>query len=208
MMRFRIAALLWVLVPSAAWAEPFTHYVLALSWNPSWCAIEGDGRDAPQCAARRSLGFTLHGLWPQGEDDWPSYCRTTARDPSRRMSAAMADIMGSSGLAWHQWKKHGRCSGLDGGAYYALSRRAYESIERPAVLRALERTVRVDPDVIEEAFLEANPALGPDGVAVTCKDGHVLEVRVCLNRDLTPRSCTAQTARGCRAKSATFPPMR
>ena len=37
----------------------------------------------------------------------------------------MADIMGSGGSAWHQWKKHGRCSGLSPDDFFALSREAY-----------------------------------------------------------------------------------
>ena len=41
---------------------------------------------------------------------------TAERDPSRRESQQMADIMGSGGLAWHQWQKHGRCSGLSAAA--------------------------------------------------------------------------------------------
>ena len=83
--------------------------------------------DAPggQCDPDRDLGFTLHGLWPQRDSGgWPEYCETEARDPTRRETAAMADIMGSGGLAWYQWKKHGRCSGLPARGYYALARAA------------------------------------------------------------------------------------
>ena len=43
----------------------------------------------------------------------------------------LADIMGTSGLAWHQWNKHGRCSGLSSDDYFALSRDAYGRVARP-----------------------------------------------------------------------------
>jgi len=105
-------------------AGDFDYYVMALSWSPNWCARQGDDRRDPQCNDGLGLTFTLHGLWPQFETGWPSYCRTTARDPSRNESEAMADIMGGSGLAWYQWKKHGRCAGLAAKDYYALMRRA------------------------------------------------------------------------------------
>ena len=189
-------------------AGDFTHYVLALSWNASWCTIEGDARGAAQCDPKHDLGFTLHGLWPQGERDWPEYCRTSHRDPSRRMSAEMADIMGSPGLAWHQWKKHGRCADLPAADYYALSREAYELIQRPALLRRVDKRVKLPPKVIEDAFLEANPKLKPHQLAVTCRDGLVQEVRVCLSKGLVPRSCAPKTERGCRARSVTLLPMR
>ena len=189
-------------------SDDFTHYVLALSWNASWCQIEGDARGADQCNPRHDHGFTLHGLWPQGERGWPEYCKTTQRDPTRAMSREMADIMGSPGLAWHQWKKHGRCSELSARDYYALSREAYGMIDRPAVLRKLDRQVRISPDVIEKAFLEANPDLKANQIAVTCKDGFVQEVRICLSKALVPRACSARTERGCRAMSVLLPPMR
>jgi ribonuclease T2 len=68
---------------------------------------------------------------------------------------------GIVGLAWHQWRKHGVCSGLSSEDYYALSRLAYERVVRPDLLRRLDREVRLPARVIEEAFLEANPALSP-----------------------------------------------
>ena len=88
-------------------AGAFDYYVLALSWSPNWCALEGDRREAEQCDTRHAYGWTLHGLWPQYHRGYPSFCRTRERQPSRTMTAEMVDIMGSSGLAWHQWRKHG-----------------------------------------------------------------------------------------------------
>lgn len=200
------------LASAADKAGDFTHYVLALSWNSAWCAAEGDARDngrgAPQCHPRHAHGWLLHGLWPQRERGWPEFCRTAERDPSHRMSRDMADIMGSSGLAWHQWKKHGRCSALSARDYYALSREAYEAITRPDILRRVSAPITLDPDIVEQAFLEVNPDLKPSGMAVTCRAGQIREVRICLSKALVPRACTPQVARGCSAESATFLPMR
>ena len=120
----------------------------------------------------------------------------------------MADIMGSGGLAWHQWKKHGRCAGLDPDDYFRLSRDAYGAITRPQIFKELARTVELPPRVVEDAFLEANPGLGPDGVTVTCRAGLVQEVRICLSRDLTPRDCTRDVARDCGSRSIAMPPIR
>jgi len=207
-----LATTLLIASASAAWsadrAGDFTHYVLALSWNASWCEIEGDARNAGQCDPRHNIGFTLHGLWPQQDRGWPEYCRTSHGDPSRRQSRAMSDIMGSPGLAWHQWKKHGRCSGLPAQEFYDLSREAFDLINKPEVLRRLEKSVRLSPDIVEQAFMEANPSLKADQLAVTCRDGFVQEVRVCLSKALVPRACTPQTERGCRAQTVTLPPIR
>lgn len=201
---------LLVLILSAlpARAAEFTHYVLALSWNASWCALEGDARSADQCDPRHDIGFTLHGLWPQGDRDWPSFCRTVERDPPRSMTAAMADIMGSPGLAWYQWKKHGRCSGLSAREYFKLSRDAFAMIKRPPILRKIDKRMKMPPGVLEKAFLEANPNLKANQIAVTCKDGYAQEIRICLTKGLVPRACNARTERGCRADRVLFPPMR
>lgn len=188
-------------------AGDFDYYVLALSWTPNWCALEGDDRDAPECDAGTGRGFSLHGLWPQYENGWPSYCRTRERDPSRSDTAAMADIMGSSGLAWHQWKKHGRCSGLSSDDYYAAAREAYENVNRPDVLRRITEQMSLPPNVIEAAFIEANPEMTADGITVTCKSSMIQEVRICLTKDLEPRECGADTIRDC-SYNATLDPIR
>ena len=43
-------------------AGEFDYYVLALSWSPNWCAIEGDAKRSEQCDERYDYGWTLHGL--------------------------------------------------------------------------------------------------------------------------------------------------
>lgn len=182
-------------------AGDFDYYVMALSWTPSWCDYEGDERGSPQCDAGRGFGFTLHGLWPQNEVGYPSYCRTVSRDPSRGQTGAMADIMGTGGLAWYQWKKHGRCSGLSSVEYFALAREAYGAVVRPEILRNLPREMLLPASVVESAFLEENFGLVADGVTVTCKAGRIQEVRICLTKDLEPRECGADVVRDCRGSA-------
>ncbi|PRX37398.1 ribonuclease T2 [Meinhardsimonia xiamenensis] len=205
---------LWIILAAALPARAdgeragdFDYYVLALSWSPTWCALEGDARGSPQCKENADFGWVLHGLWPQYEEGWPAWCRTSARNPSRGETAGMADIMGSPGSAWHQWKKHGRCTGLDPADYFALARHAWERIGKPEVFRRLDRPVKLPAAVVEEAFLKANPALSPDMVTVTCKAGRIHEVRICLTRELEPRACSADVARDCPLQDALLEPI-
>lgn len=214
-MRLLIA---WILLFAACFApvrapadgEPagdFAYFVLALSWSPNWCAGTGRARGADQCRPGNGYGWVLHGLWPQYDRGWPSYCRNPQAPPSRAMTAGMTDIMGSPGLAWHQWKKHGTCSGLDAGAYFALSRRAYAGIVRPPAFRGLSSPVRLPASVVEEAFVKANPGITPEMITVTCRNGAIEEVRLCLTRDLDPRPCGADTRRDCRLTRAFLAPV-
>lgn len=186
----------------------FDYYVLALSWSPNWCATDGDQRNADQCHPRHDYGWILHGLWPQYHRGWPSYCRSNEPAPSRRMTAEMVDIMGSSGLAWHQWKKHGTCSGLSAESYFNLSRHAYGLVKRPLIFRKLTQPVSLPVQVVEEAFLKANPEMEKDMVTVTCKDNFIQEVRICLTRDLIPTPCGRDAIRDCRSGNARFDPVR
>ncbi len=189
-------------------AGDFDYYVLSLSWSPTWCAIEGDARGADQCDARHDYGWILHGLWPQYEQGYPSYCNTSARPPSRGETGAMVDVMASGGLAWHQWKKHGRCSGLTSQEYFAAARAAYNAVVRPPVLRKLDHTVKLPASVIEDAFLQSNPDWSADMVTITCKKGRIQEARVCLTKDLEPRECGADVVRDCAMRDALFDPIR
>ncbi|UWR87998.1 ribonuclease T2 [Phaeobacter inhibens] len=189
-------------------AGEFDYYVLSLSWSPNWCVLEGDAKQSEQCDARHDHGWTLHGLWPQFHRGWPSYCRTAEAPPSRAMSREMTDIMGSAGLAWHQWKKHGTCSGLSAQAYFALSRQAYAQIKRPVAFRKLQQSVTLPASLVEQAFLQDNPDLAPNTLTITCRDGHIQEARVCLSRDLKPVPCGRDVIRDCTQKNAVFEPIR
>jgi len=199
--------LLWIMTAGLAYAEgdkagEFDYYVLSLSWSPNWCALEGERRGSPQCD--EDHGWIMHGLWPQFHRGYPSFCRTTYRAPSRGMTKDMADIMGTSGLAWHQWKKHGVCTGLSPRDYYALSREAYGTVVRPPVFRKLDRDIKIAASVIEDAFVKANPELEPDMITITCKSGHIQEARICMSKDLSPVPCGRDVIKDCRMDNAIF----
>ena len=186
----------------------FDYYVLALSWSPNWCAIEGDSKGSNQCDARHDYGWILHGLWPQYHHGFPEYCRSNYRAPSRGQTNAMADIMGTGGLAWHQWRKHGACSGLSSEDYYALSRKAYASVTRPPIFRKLDKPIKQPASVVEAAWLKNNPQLEADGLTITCKQGYIQEARICFSRDLKPVPCGQDVVRDCTMKDAMFDPVR
>lgn len=205
-MRWLIVLMFMSTVAQAQSDRPgvFDYYVLSLSWSPNWCALEGKARQSPQCDTDADFGWVLHGLWPQYHRGWPANCQSSERPPSRAMTRDMADIMGTSGLAWHQWNKHGSCSGLSPANYYALSRQAFGRITRPEVFRRLTKDVRLPARVVEEAFLKENPGLEPDMLTVTCRDGHIQEVRICLSKTLDPVPCGRDVVRDCTLDDAMF----
>lgn len=205
-----IAALCWAGTARAEGerAGDFDYYVMSLSWSAAWCALEGDARDDPQCDNGRGLTFVLHGLWPQYESGWPSYCRTGENDPTRAETAGMADIMGGAGAAFYQWKKHGRCSGLSSQAFFRTARDAFDRVALPDVFENVARPLTLPATVVEDAFLEANPGLARDQITITCKDGLIQEARICLTPDLDFRRCGDDVIRDCQLKDAVLEPVR
>ena len=184
----------------------FDYYVLALSWSPSFCEDSGD-RKSNQCNGSRSYGFVAHGLWPQYETGWPDFCDVRARVPDRTVDM-MLPIMPAKGLIFHQWKKHGTCSGLDPREYFQVTKDAYDSVVIPKELRRLDRTLTIDPRVIEDAFIEVNPEIDPDEIVINCSKNRLREIKVCFDKTLTPRACGRDVNRECRSDAIRMPPVR
>lgn len=184
------------------------YLVLAISWTPSWCALEGAARGAARCADGAGAGWMVHGLWPQFEaGDWPEFCDSPHPAPARRLLREMRDIMGSDGLAGHQWRKHGSCSGQSPGAYFAQTRAAFEALQFPPTLTPDDAMLHTRPDALLEAFRAANPGLQADMAVLTCRAGLAQEIRICLTQALAPRPCDARLrARACGAREVRLPP--
>ena len=201
-----LAGLWAVLRPDRAGA--FDHYLLALTWTPTWCAATGDGRGDPRCAAGSGAGWLLHGLWPQHVTGWPEFCDTRHPDPSRALTEAQLDIMGSAGLALHQWRKHGSCSGLSPQDYFDTARAAFAAFP---VHRAIAPTeaARLPLADLTDTLRTEWPQVPADGLVVICRGQQVHEVRICLTRDLAPRACNADVlARACSRADVALPALR
>ena len=184
-------------------AGSFDFYVLALSWSPGFCESQGERRGSAQCDAGRKLGFVVHGLWPQYERGYPSDC--DSRNAPRYVIEEAADLYPDQGLARHQWRKHGTCSGLDPAAYFRAVRRAREKVVIPEPLERPVQEGQTTGQNIERAFAAVNPGLRPDMMAVTCRQGALQEVRICMDRDLRDfRPCPDVD----RATSCRFGPIR
>jgi ribonuclease T2 len=196
-------------------AGNFDLYLLALSWSPGFCASGGEDRAGDQCAPGSGLGFVVHGLWPQYERGYPTYCGPQGRSPQRRDLDAVAGVMPSVGLARYQWRKHGSCSGLAPSGYFRAVAAAYAKVRIPPAYQGAGPQGPAEPLAIERAFALANPGLRPDMITVGCgrsDSGPAIlqEVRICLTRDLREfRRCPDEVERAtCRARSIDVPEVR
>jgi ribonuclease T2 len=192
----------------------FSYYVLALSWSPTYCAGVGDGRRDPQCDGRRPYAFVLHGLWPQHERGWPQDCRTADRGWVPAPAAErMLDIMPSKRLVFHEYRKHGTCSGLGVDGYFDLARKLHDKVKIPRRFVGLtDDRFTIAPGELLREFLAANPDLKPDMIAVECggAGNRLKEVRVCFDKGGSFRSCGRNEDQGklCAADRMYVPPVR
>nr|WP_255607600.1 ribonuclease T2 [Ancylobacter sp. Lp-2] len=206
------ASLLLAAAPASAQqaATPgrFDHYVLSLSWSPTYCESAGNKADPAQCRTGRPFAFVVHGLWPQNASGWPEDCQKPAPFVPEPVVRSMLDLMPSRRLVIHEWRKHGTCSGLDATAYFDTVRKARAAVTIPTAYRQLDNYTMVSPNEVEAAFLAANPGLDAGMIAVTCDSRRLREVRVCLDKSLGFTSCAEVDKRACRTPRVVMPPMR
>ncbi len=185
----------------------FDFYVLALSWSPAFCQTAGASRAEAQCEPGGRLGFVVHGLWPQNTHGFPSDCDGNAPPPSRTALEAARSIYPDLGLARHEWRKHGTCTGLNPTAYFADVSRARTAITIPDPFRGPDDTRSWAPMDIARAFASANPRLRPDSMAVTCRGNMLEEVRICFSKDLRGFVPCPEVARASCRRPVEVPPV-
>lgn len=179
----------------------FDFYVLALSWSPTYCELEGRNADPAQCNASKPFRFIVHGLWPQFEKGYPQDCGGAM--PSREAIRSVTDLTPSPGLLRYEWEKHGSCSGLEPRDYYAVMRAAREKVAIPAQFNS-PSAFALAPQEVEAAFARANPGLSQAAMATICEDGRLTEMRICFTKSLNFRNCPEVDRRACRARSVTI----
>jgi ribonuclease T2 len=194
--------------PATLSSVPFDFYVLALSWAPSFCAEAETSRGGAECAPGAKLGFVVHGLWPQNEHGYPHCDQGGARLPRYLLSEA-GSIYPSVGLAIHEWRAHGACTGLSPSAYLANVRRARAAVQVPPQFTSPGPAQSLAPALAARAFLDANPRLRPAMFAITCRRGDIEEARLCMTTDLRNfRSCPEVARSQCRAGTMRVPAPR
>ena len=197
-------------------AGKFDYYVMSLSWSPSFCAGQSAGSNDPQCNGRsgRPYAFVLHGVWPQFEKGWPQDCQTADRGfVPRPVATRMLDIMPSERLIFHEYRKHGTCSGLGVDGFFDLSRSLYNKVKIPQRYQTISdpRTFVATPELIAD-FVAANPGMKPDGIAVDCggPGPRLREIRICFDKAGNFRSCgrNENQSRMCSSPRIYVPPVR
>ncbi len=188
---------------------PFDYYVMTLSWSPGFCDLGGEDKSPRQRAVGSGDGFVVHGLWPNNRTSAnPENCDPN-EDASSADLAAAQGLYPSEGLARHEYRKHGTCTGLDARDYFDVVRTVRDELNIPPMLQGPHDLQRVSPETIEQAFIAANANLTPNSMAVTCARGELVDVRICLSKDLKAFAvCRKVAGHTCQRSSIAVAPVR
>ena len=157
-----LVSLILLLVAASARAED--SYILALTWQPGFCA-ERAGALECKIAAKDKPRLVLHGLWPDWDmngdsrrDASDDFCVSGENNrkviirldsgswlmlPPVGLSAVSGAVLAEAmpgtivGLDRHEWWKHGSCSGLKPEEYFATSIALQSAVERGFLARLL-----------------------------------------------------------------------
>jgi ribonuclease T2 len=198
---------------AAAQGENIDHYVLALSWSPTFCASPEAEDASLQCGRNRRFAFVVHGLWPQGNSARPpQFCESHENWVPQAQIDEMLPIMPSKALIIHEWKKHGTCSGLGMSGYFDFTETLFGNVKIPARYLTPLEPVTTTPDVLISDFVKTNRGLSPEMMTVVCKPrsgrARLRELRICFSPDGQFTQCRHGRQSDCAARELVLPPVR
>jgi ribonuclease T2 len=207
---FLLAAL--ALAPSAGLAQQpsdFDFYVFALSWSPGFCDTGGAAKSPEQCASGAGQGFVVHGLWPDRSfARGPENCQYGVSIPGGALRLTEG-VYPDEGLARYEYLKHGTCTGLGPEGYFSAVKALRDGIVVPDALKAPRQRLTLAPNDLTQAFIAANANLQAGDMAITCRDGELVDVRVCVSKDLRAfADCPKVSGHTCHASSIAVAPIR
>lgn len=181
--------------------KSFDFYLMAYTLHPAFCE-DGNARK-PDCQrltaadnSRRPL--VVHGLWPENRRPgaYPRDCPGPKLTLSRALRAELDQWMPgtASGLHTHEWRKHGKCSGLDAAQYFRVSidlARGLNDTIGSTILASTER--QITGEQLRAAANARQPSLGDTLTfhrrnvrsADPAKRGrpYLIEIRQCIDND-------------------------
>ena len=89
-----------------------------------------------QCGSNRTLGWVVHGLWPQNANalsvtDHPRFCKGDLPALPKDLLARYLAISPGEQLLQGEWEKHGSCAFDSAQQYFAKEQELFSSLKLP-----------------------------------------------------------------------------
>src|SRR6185437_9536985 len=166
---------------------------LALSLALAGPSLDALAETAPPVATAQFDYYVMTLSWA------PGFCDLGGQD----------SVYPNDRLAAYEYRKHGTCTGLSAHDYFATVREVKARLNIPPMFKAPAHPLRLAPEEVERAFIEANPNLRADNMAVTCSNGELMDVRFCIAKDLSSYALCRKVARHtCQRGSIVIAPVR
>jgi ribonuclease T2 len=81
-------------------------------------------------------------------------------------------------------------------------------VKTPPDFAQVDQPISVTPGQVAGAFLKANPQLERGAINVSCDGRRLTEVRICMTKELTFRSCPEMARYSCRRDKVVMPAVR
>ena len=185
-------------------ALTFDSYLLALSWQPGFCKVNGRGKEECDALKQGNSGptmteFSLHGLWPNKTACGTkyNYCKGQSYDTDIQLAPAikakLKELMPStqynSKLENHEWDKHGTCQGGTPDQYFGLATSLVTQINTSYFV-----TNFIQPNIGKEVSIQQvntafEQAFGNDSskyIALKCTSNQLVELDINLPKDIAP----------------------
>jgi ribonuclease T2 len=203
------------LLGSSAPASPVNpisqDYLLALSWQPSFCETRPNKSECESQTAQRfdATNLALHGLWPQPRQN--IYCNVSrdlerldkenrwselppielSEETSNELAIKMPGF--ASGLHLHEWYKHGTCYNSSPEEYYQESIALLDQVNNSSVRDLFAENIGnfLSSTEIRDQFDESFNEGAGSKVQVQCKrdideeqDNMVVELQINLKGNI------------------------
>jgi ribonuclease T2 len=186
-------------------------YLLALSWQPSFCETRPNKSECESQTKERfdATNLALHGLWPQPKDN--NYCNVSreierldredrwselppielSEETSNELAIKMPGF--ASGLHLHEWYKHGTCYNGSPEEYYQESIALLDQVNNSSVRDLFAENIGnfLSSTEIRDQFDEAFNEGAGSKVQVQCKrdideeeDNMVVELQINLKGNI------------------------
>ena len=195
-------------------ARKKNNYLLSLSWSSTYCLLDGkDNKDQVQCNnPKKDYRFIVHGLWPQQIEDinntshYLKYCKALTKRVPAQIITDIFDVMPSSDLINHTWRKHGTCTGLTQKDYFKTTKSLYNKFNIDHILTHVsESKVLIKKHIIHD-IISAFPDFNEENFIINCRGRFLKEIRVCLNNEFNLRACDLDERRAeCRSNKIHVP---
>ena len=161
-----------------------TDNLLALSLQKNFCKLH---RYKKECRNyhEKEFNFTLHGLWPQPRSK--QNCSNSYKKLPKDLWEELKEVMPGavSGLAKHEWRKHGSCYGTSQERYFQDAIKLTKELNETPLREFFEKNSGkvVTKEAINQAIKKSFGNVARK-VQMICQNGLITELRFSLKGDV------------------------